>query len=391
MKKVFVVDDNNVNLFTASEALSEHFDVFTLGSASAMFTLLAAVSPNLILLDIEMPEINGFSALKQLKANKKYAEIPVIFLTSNNDATTEALGFELGVVDFISKPFSKPVLLNRIKSHLTVEEIISQRTGMLKLRTEKLQRLQNSMVSVLSNMIEQRDTLTGNHVERTTNYIRILLNAMLKSDVYSEEILRWVSNSLDMFSSIHAFQSTSTPHVDDPHGLEVAISSARLHDIGKIAVSDLILNKPARLTEAEYDIMKSHSIEGEKIIDIIIGEVGEEFFLQNAKLFAGSHHEYWDGTGYPRGLQGYDIPLQGRIMAIADVYDALVSDRPYKKAFSHPAAKEMILESSGKQFDPKIVEVFRMVSDLFEEVNSGANQLGEYKKNMSCSELVSAV
>ena len=188
-------------------------------------------------------------------------------------------------------------------------------------------------------MVEGRDKLTGSHIERTTNYINILLNAMLKSGLYDDEIRKW--------------------------DLETVISSARLHDIGKIVVTDLILNKPDKLTVQEFEIMKTHTVEGEKLIDIIINESGEGDFLRSARLFAGNHHERWDGTGYPSGLKGEDIPLQGRIMAVVDVYDALVSARPYKKGFTHEKAVEVIKKGSGTQFDPKIVDVFLDVSVLF--------------------------
>ena len=153
----------------------------------------------------------------------------------------------------------------------------------------------------------------------------------------------------------------------DDSNLEVVISSARLHDIGKITISDLILNKMGKLTAEEYELMKTHVTEGEKIIDSIIAESGDDAFLQNAKLFTGYHHERWDGTGYPRALKGTDIPLQGRIMAVVDVYDALISDRSYKGAFTHEKAVEIIKESKGSQFDPKIVDAFLEVSSLFKE------------------------
>ena len=350
MKIIFVVDDNNVNLVTADETLSKWYNVFTFASASSMFDFLNNTIPDLILLDIMMPDIDGFETLKQLKANKRHAEIPVIFLTSKNDAKTEALGFEMGVIDFISKPFSAPVLLNRIKMHLHIEAIISERTAIiseqakiLKQRTEKLLRLQSSMISVLSVMVENRDKLTGEHIARTTKYIKILIDAMLERGVYTEEMKDW--------------------------NFDIILSSARMHDLGKIVVTDLIINKPEKLSDEEFEIIKTHATEGEKIIDDIIGESGDEVFLQNAKLFAGYHHERWDGAGYPRRLKGTDIPLQGRIMAVADVYDALISKRPYKKALSHEKAVEIILDSRGKQFDPKIVDVFNEVSGLFRKVS----------------------
>ena len=339
MKTIFVVDDTHLNLITAKNALSEQYNVHTLLSALEMFDLLNDIKPDLILLDILMPKINGFETLKQLKADKRYAEISVIFLTSKKDADTEALGFEMGVVDFISKPFSKLVLLNRIKLHLEMEETIRDRTAQLELRTQKLLRLQNSMTSVLANMVEQRDNLTGRHIERTTKYLKILLNSMLDNKVYIDEIHGW--------------------------NIEMVSSSARLHDIGKIVISDIILNKTGKMTADEFEVIKTHTTEGEKIIDSIIADSGDGYFLQNAKLFAGSHHEKWDGSGYPRGLKGTEISLQGRIMAIADVYDALVTERPYKIAFLHEDAVEIIKEGSEKHFDPELVKIFLLCEKEF--------------------------
>jgi len=349
MKTIFVVDDNTVNLMTADKTLSDWYNVVTFASASTMFEFLNNTIPDLILLDIMMPDIDGFETLNRLRANKQYSKVPVIFLTSKNDAVTEALGFEMGVIDFVSKPFSGPVLLNRIKTHLHIEEIIIERTAiiseqteMLRQRTERLLRLQNGMISVLASMVENRDKLTGEHITRTTEYIKILLDAMVKRGLYADEMKDW--------------------------DFDIVISSSRMHDLGKIAVTDLILNKPGKLTEEEFEIIKTHAAEGEKIIDEIISESGDEVFLQNAKLFAGYHHERWNGMGYPRGLKGTEIPLQGRIMAIADVYDALVSERPYKSAFTHDKAVEIIMESKGKQFDPQIIDVFNEVNSLFVKV-----------------------
>ena len=370
MKTIFIVDDVDVNLATAAKVLSKQYRAFTLPSASHMFKLLKNVTPDLILLDIAMPEMNGFEAIQLLKGDARYSEIPVIFLTSWNDAATEAHGFELGALDFISKPFSEPVLLNRIRTHLEIEELIHERTTMLLQRTETLQKLQNGMVSILANMVENRDKYTGRHIERTTKYMKILLNAMLERGVYSDEISHWSLEEVVSSARLHDIGKLIVEDEADPYNLESVISSTRLHDIGKIIISDLILNKPGKLTPEEYELMKAHAIEGEKIIDSIIVESSNEAFLQNAKLFAGCHHERWDGTGYPRGLKGTDIPLQGRIMAVVDVYDALVSARSYKSAFAHKKAVEIIKESSGSHFDPKIVDVFLEVSDLFLKVNS---------------------
>jgi len=335
LKTIFVVDDNNVNLLAADEALSAHYRVFTLPSAAAMFELITDVKPDLILLDILMPEMDGFETIKLLKTNGRYLDIPVIFLTSRNDAGTESQGFAMGAVDFITKPFSKPVLLNRIKTHLDIENIIHE-------RTDSLKRLKNGLVTVLASMVERRDMMTGDHVERTTKYIRILLDRMIQEGVYIEELSQW--------------------------NMETVISSVRLHDIGKIAVSDILLNKKGALSSDEFEKMKTHASEGESIIENIIIESGDGFFLKHAKLFAGYHHERWDGTGYPHKLKGKDIPLQGRVMAVVDVYDALVSDRPYKKAFKHEEAVEIIKDGSGTHFDPSVAQVFLKYEQDFYKV-----------------------
>jgi len=332
LKTIFVVDDNNVNLLAADEALSPHYRVFTLPSASSMFEILEDIIPDMILLDILMPEIDGFEALKRLKANNKWALIPVIFLTSRNDAATESIGLDLGAVDFISKPFSRPVLLNRIKTHLHIEDIILE-------RTTRLKKLKNAIVFVLSSMVENRDKMTTKHIDRLTRYIKVFLEKMTERKVYYSEISQW--------------------------DMEMLISSARMHDVGKIIVTDIILNKPGKLTTDEFDTIKTHSLAGEKIIDNIISKAGDDIFLQYAKSFAVYHQERWDGSGYPYGLKGTDIPLQGRIMAIADVYDALISDRSYKSAFPHDQAVEIIKNGSGTHFDPELVKIFLEFSQDF--------------------------
>jgi len=334
LKTIFVVDDSDTNLSMAEAVLDDHYRVMTMPSAQKMFALLEKVTPDLILLDIEMPVMDGFQALKKLKSESLWIGIPVMFLTGRNDAEVEARGFEMGAVDFIIKPFSAPVLLNRIKTHLDIDKIIRERTS-------QLNRLQNSVIAVLADMVENRDKGTGGHIERTSIYIKILVDEMKARGVYTEEMAGW--------------------------DVDKIISSARMHDLGKISITDVIVNKPGKLTEDEYEIMKSHAFEGERIIDEIIARTGEGDFLRNAKLFAGAHHERWDGKGYPRGLKGNEIPLQGRIMAIVDVYDALVSERPYKKAFTDEEAFRIIMENSGTHFDPKITEVFFEVKDLLKK------------------------
>ena len=339
MKTIFVVDDSDTNLSMAEAALEEHYRVMTIPSAVRMFSFLEKVKPDLILLDIEMPEINGFDALKQLKSNDEWSDIPIVFLTGRTDVDVEAHGFEIGAVDFITKPFSAPVLLNRVKTHLNIDDIIRDRTA-------QLNRLQNSIVSVLANMVENRDKGTGSHIERTSEYIKILINEMKRRGVYVEEMDGWDAEKI--------------------------IEAAKMHDLGKISITDIIINKPGKLTTEEFEIMKTHAVEGERIIDEIISQTGEGDYLRNARLFAGTHHERWDGNGYPRGLKGEEIPLQGRIMAIVDVYDALVSERPYKKIFPSEEAVKIIMENSGTHYDPKIAEVFYEARELFKAVKADA-------------------
>ncbi|MCL2208452.1 MAG: response regulator [Fibromonadales bacterium] len=322
---IFVVDDNDANLAVAAAALEAKYKVLTMPSAEKMFSLLEKKKPDIILLDIEMPEQSGFEAMEKLKSCDAYSNIPVIFLTSRTDAASEANGIELGAVDFIQKPFSEPVLLNRIKHHLNIDKLIRE-------RTEHLVRLQNSIVFIMAVLVENRDKNTGGHVERTAAYMKILIEAMMAQGVYADEMRSW--------------------------NLESVISSTRLHDLGKVVIPDSILNKPGPLTEEEFQIMKTHPLEGERIIDEAIQRSGDAEFLSNAKAIAVSHHERWNGTGYPYGLKEYEIPLQARMMAIIDVYDALVSKRSYKKAFSHKDAIKIIMEGSGQHFDPLVAKVF---------------------------------
>jgi len=282
--------------------------------------------------------MDGFEALERLKADTQRSDIPVIFLTSVTDAVVEARGFQMGVVDFITKPFSAPVLLNRIKTHLDID-------GLIRDRTAKLLHLQNGIVFVLADMVENRDHNTGGHIERTTSYMKILADALIADGVYAQEII-----GMDV---------------------EQLVSSARLHDVGKICIPDRILNKPGRLTPEEFEVMKTHATEGERIIEQIVSRADDGEFLHNAKYIAGYHHERWDGKGYPNALSGEAIPLQGRMMAVVDVYDALTSARPYKQPFSHEDAAKIILDNAGTQFDPAIIEVFDRIQDRFEAVKLG--------------------
>ncbi|MFP3042169.1 response regulator [Treponema primitia] len=338
-KRVLLVDDNQVNLKMARNTLMNKYDVFTVPSAEKMFLFLESNPVDLILLDILMPDLSGYEAIIVLKKNEKTKDIPVIFLTSKTDPGSELEGFNLGAVDYIAKPFSPPLLIKRVDVHMLVE---SQKWE-LRYLNDKLQQLvdektgtvlnlRRGILKTISNLVEWRDDVTGEHVERTEYFLRILTEEMRKKRVYAAELESW--------------------------NLELFFQSAQLHDVGKIAIRDSILLKTAGLTEEEFEEMKKHTTFGEKIIEKIQEGVKETVFLTHARIMAGSHHEKWDGSGYPRGLAGENIPLQGRLMAIVDVYDALVSQRPYKKAFSPDEAAKIIGGERERHFDPNITDVF---------------------------------
>jgi putative two-component system response regulator len=332
--------------------LLNDYDVFTVQSGQKLFGLLEKVHPDLILLDIEMPEMSGYEVIQQLKANERWNPIPVVFLTAKSDSGSELEGLTLGAVDYISKPFSPPLLLKRIELHLLLESqnvklknYNEHLQELVEEKTKTVVELQNAVLQTMAELVECRDDVTGGHIDRTQKYLRILVDALLEKGVCPKEdsILR------------------------DPF----FIPSAQLHDVGKIAIRDSVLKKAGPLTKEEFEEMKTHSSFGVKVIEKIIEKIGtntsEKAFLEHAKLVAGAHPEKWDGSGYPAGLKGTEIPLHGRLMAIADVYDALISDRPYKKAFSHEEAVDIIAKGRGSHFDPELTDLFLSVSGRFDE------------------------
>ncbi|MDR0518571.1 MAG: response regulator [Clostridiales Family XIII bacterium] len=348
-KIIMLVDDNPTNLTLGREILKDDYKVYPIPSAEIMFDLLENVRPNLILLDIEMPNMDGYEAMRRLKSVAEWAAIPVIFLTAKTDGGCELKGLGLGAVDYITKPFSAPLLRKRIENHLVTEEQKEQlrmQNSDLELlvqkKTEEVTNLRNAILCAVADLVEFRDEPTGGHASRTQRYMELMLMEMVESGVYSDVIADW--------------------------DFETVIASTQMHDVGKIAISDRILQKPGKLTDEEYEVMRTHASIGASIIRNIEANVCETMFLKHARLIAGGHHEKWDGSGYPYKLSGDDIPLEGRLMAIVDVYDALVSSRPYKPAFSMQKAYDIILEGSGTHFDPKLVEVFKRVAHDFADV-----------------------
>jgi putative two-component system response regulator len=358
-KRIALVDDDITSLALGKGIMAAQYDVVTIPSGEKLFQFLGKVQPDLILLDVDMPVMNGYETLGKLKAQPEYEDIPVIFLTSMSDTASEIEGLNLGAVDYISKPFSPPLLLKRLELHL---QVVSQRRElknynnnlqeMVRARTKTILDMQNSVLKIVANLVESRDEITGGHVERTRQYLSILLDGLVKMGLYTQEIKDWHQ---DFF-----------------------LQSSQLHDVGKISIPDKILLKPDKLTAEEFNEMKNHTLFGVQIIEAMQEETPESSFLSHAKILAGYHHEKWDGSGYPYGLKGLDIPLGGRLMAIADVYDALISTRPYKKPLTHEEAVQIILDGKGRQFDPDITDIFIAVSGKFDEAATRARKTSAF-------------
>ena len=351
---IFLVDDNPIYLTTGKAALQEKYTVVTIPSGEKLLLALKKVRPDLILLDVEMPEMSGYDAIKIIKADPQTAEIPVIFLTGKTETEDELLGLSLGAVDYITKPFSTPLLLKRIELHLLLQsqknelkEFNENLVSMVNERTNHITKLQNAIILWAAEIVEFRDEDTGQHVENVQKYLEILLGVMGKSEVFTTELA-----ALD---------------------IEAFLRSSALHDVGKIKIPDTILLKKSRLTDEEFENMKLHTVYGKMMIESLQKKVPDQKFLDYAKTLAYYHHEKWDGTGYPEGLKGLKIPIQARMMALADVYDALVSERPYKKAFSHEEAMRIISEGRNTQFDPDLTDMFTNLSLKIKEV-SGAGK-----------------
>ena len=348
-KKIIAVDDNLTNLTALKNILKPVYETYPVSSAAKMFDLLERVRPDLILLDVEMPEISGYDAIRLLKNNAAYKDIPVIFVSALSGEQEELTGMELGAVDYMYKPFIASVLLRHIKTHLSLAEHKRQLQELnediqkkLVAKIREVFTLQSSILNIVAGMVESRDGTTGSHINRIQKYLNCLIDAMVEQDVYPEETCSW---DMDFF-----------------------VSSSQLHDVGKIAIGDAILNKPSPLTKEEYEVMKTHVTLGADAINRMQANVASNDFLSYALVFALTHHERWDGEGYPYKLKGDAIPLIGRLMAVADVYDALVTARPYKQPFSPDEAANIIREGRGTQFDPQIVDVFDAVADRFAEI-----------------------
>ena len=350
-RTVLVVDDTPENLSVMSGLLRDAYKVkIAPGGERALAIAMAEEKPDLILLDIMMPGLDGYEVLRRLQAQPSTRDVPVIFLTAMSDAEDEKVGLDLGAVDYITKPANPAIVLARVRNQLQLKAmrdfLKDQNTYLereVQRRTREVVAIQDVTIRALASLAETRDNETGNHIRRTQNYVKALALRLQDHPRFSGEL--------------------------SDAAIESLYKSAPLHDIGKVGIPDRILLKPGRLDEAEFEIMKTHTTLGrDAILHAEDGMAYESDFLRYAKEIAYSHQEKWDGTGYPQGLRGDAIPLSARLMAVADVYDALISKRVYKPAFPHERAIEIITEGRGKHFDPEVVDAFLSITEQFRDI-----------------------
>lgn len=349
---VLVVDDTPDNLSLMSGLLKDLYKVKIANNGErALKIAVTGTPPDIILLDIMMPVMDGYETCRRLKANPETRDIPVIFLTARTEIEDEMRGFELGAVDYITKPISPPVVLARIKTHLQLKRMrdyLKDKNAFLedevRRRTQEVVATQEVTILTMASLAETRDNETGNHIRRTQFYLRALAEKLRHHQRFSH-------------------------FLDDDSTIELLFKSAPLHDIGKVGIPDHILLKPGRLAPEEFEIIKTHCMLGRDAIIAAERRLGAELpFLSFAKEIAYSHHERWDGTGYPEGLSGDDIPISGRLMAVADVYDALISRRVYKEGMLHEKAAGIIVMNKDTCFDPDMVDAFVETADEFMQI-----------------------
>lgn len=340
MENILIVDDNITNLKMAENALKDYYKVTLLTSGIQALNFLKKKTPDLILLDVNMPNMDGFCVNQKIKENERIKDIPIIFLTARDDVETEIRALSEGVVDFIRKPFVPQIMLSRIRLHLEMSEYKKNLEQIVEAKTRMVNELQDAVSISIAELVECRDGETGGHIKRTKKYLKILANKMKELNLY--------------------------PEVVDKNFIKDLLRAAPLHDIGKVGIKDSVLLKPSALSSDEIEYMKRHSILGGDTLQRAIDNTGFESFLYLARDMAYYHHEKWNGTGYPHGLKGKEIPLCARMMAIVDVYDALTAKRVYKEPIPHKKAVEMIKEDKGEAFDEQIVEAFLAAEGEFE-------------------------
>ncbi len=348
---LLVADDEPVNLRVLGELLQSRYRVRVANSGGrALQVANSDPPPDLILLDIVMPDMDGYAVLATLRANPATRDIPVIFVTSMGASADEERGLQLGAVDYITKPYQPAIVLARVRTHLELKQArdwLKDQNAFLEAevnrRLAENLMIQDASIMALASLASVRDTETGNHLLRTQGYVRALA-----------EQLRGHPR--------HAAQLT-------PRYINSLAKSAPLHDIGKVGIPDHILLKPGRLTPEEWSIMQTHARLGGEAIEAAERDVAQPIeFLAIAKEITRCHHEKWDGSGYPAGLKGDAIPLSARLMALADVFDALSTRRPYKESMNMAQVTEMIVAGRGQHFDPDVVDAFLAVRERFAEI-----------------------
>ncbi|MET0070581.1 MAG: two-component system response regulator [Candidatus Thiodiazotropha sp.] len=351
--KILLVDDETLYIDILVDLLkNDYTTVVAKSGVQALERVADDPLPDMILLDILMPGMDGYEVCRRLKENPRSRGIPVIFLTIKSEVSDEITGFELGAVDYIAKPMSPPIVRARVKSHLALhraqQQLANQNLELeqrIKERTEEISRTKDVAIFCLASLAETRDSETGKHILRTQNYIRVLAEHLKDHPRFRDYLQR-----------------------DDT--IEMLVKTSPLHDIGKVGVPDRILLKPGKLDADEWTVMKQHAEFGHNALLRAEQELGSTDFLQMAREIAYTHHERWDGSGYPQGLKGDAIPVSGRLMAVADVYDALINKRVYKDAYSHEEAVEIVRESAGSHLDPDMVEAFLQLRDEFLRIAS---------------------
>lgn len=336
---ILIVDDTEENIDILVDLLCNDYNLLVALDGKRGLALAELNKPDLVLLDVMMPGITGYEVCKILKQNKSTTHIPIMFLSALSDDKDEAYGIQIGALDYIKKPFNPVIVASRIKNCLIVKNYQNKLEQMVVDRTEKIEKTKDTIIKSMGVMAEFRDPETGAHIQRTQHYLLELSNYLKDNDKYKSYLTEDAIKSM--------------------------FKSAPLHDVGKVGVPDSILLKPGPLTDDEFTLMKEHAVYGKMAIDRIREDLPDESFISYAHDIAFTHHEKWDGSGYPSGLSGEDIPICGRVMAVADVYDALVSKRVYKPPFPHDKVKKIILEGRGKHFDPDMVDAFIALEEKF--------------------------
>jgi putative two-component system response regulator len=348
---ILIVDDTPDNLLLMANLLKEE-GRYTVKAANngekALKIAQSAPQPDLILLDIMMPGMSGYEVAQILKAAPETKSIPIIFLTAMASTHDETKGLEMGAADYITKPISPPIVLARVETQLKVKaaaDFLRDKNDYLEQevarRTKELMAIQDVTIHAMASLAETRDNETGNHIRRTQHYIRILAEKLRDHPRFKQFL--------------------------DEETIKLLFKSAPLHDIGKIGIPDRILLKPGRFTPEEFEIMKTHTTLGRDAIAHAEQQLGMDVgFLRLAKEIAYGHQEKWDGSGYPEGKSGDDIPISARLMAVADVYDALISSRVYKEGMPHQEAERIIREGRGTHFDPDICDAFLACCEQFQ-------------------------